>query len=229
MLSAFALAIPTSLFLGVISAYRRNKPVDHISRIVALFGVSTPSFWIGLVLIIIFAFNLNILPSSGMVFPWADPAEIDGISSQAGVLVESFKHLIMPAVALGTLRMAAITRVERSAMLEQLGRDYVKLARAYGVTDSKILRKHAFRNAQLPIITLIGLDIGAALGGSVVIEIVFNINGMGSLIITAINSQDIPLVMGTTLAYAIVFLVFVVITDISYAYIDPRVSYDRGE
>lgn len=221
--SAFLFAIPISLFLGVVSAYRRNKPVDHISRIIALFGVSTPSFWIGLMLIIVFAFNLDWLPATGLVLPWEHPEDVSGASSRLGVLVETGRHLIMPTIALGTLQMAAITRVERSSMLEELHKDYVQLARAHGVGESTILRKHAFRNAQLPVITLIGLNLGTALGGSVVIEIVFSINGMGDLIITAITAQDIPLVMGTTLAFSIVFLISVVLTDISYAYIDPRV------
>lgn len=135
----------------------------------------------------------------------------------------------MPTIALGTLQMAAITRIERSSMLENLSEDYVRLARAYGVSESKILRKHAFRPAQLPIITIVGLNLTAALGGAVLTETVFEINGIGRLIVGAIARQDYPLIMGTTLFFGVIFVVGVILTDISYAYVDPRVSYGEEE
>ena len=160
--SAFTFAIATAVPLGVISAYRRNKPTDHVSRVVALIGVSTPSFWIGLLLIIVFAFYLGWFPASNLVLPWASPESVDGASTQWDVFTTAIHHLIMPTIALGTLQMAAITRIERSAMLEQLSQEYVQLARAYGVSDRKILRKHAFRPAQLPVITIVGLQLTAA-------------------------------------------------------------------
>ncbi|PSP67641.1 ABC transporter permease [Halobacteriales archaeon QS_1_69_70] len=199
--SAFAFAIATAVPLGVISAYRRNKPTDHVSRVVALVGVSTPSF----------------------------PAEVDGAATQGDVVVTAGHHLVLPTIALGTLQMAAITRIERSAMLEQLSQDYVRLARAYGISDRTILRKHAFRPAQLPVITIIGLQLTAAIGGAVLTETVFEINGMGRLIITAIDALDYPLIMGTTIVFGLVFVIGVIATDISYAYVDPRVSYGERE
>jgi peptide/nickel transport system permease protein len=125
--------------------------------------------------------------------------------------------------------MAAITRIERSAMLEQLSQEYVQLARAYGVSDRKILRKHAFRPAQLPVITIVGLQLTAAIGGAVLTETVFEINGMGRLIIQGIQALDYPLIMGTTIVFGLVFVIGVIITDISYAYVDPRVSYGEQE
>jgi peptide/nickel transport system permease protein len=125
--------------------------------------------------------------------------------------------------------MAAFTRIERSSMLEVLNQEYVKLARAYGVKESTIVRKHAFRNAQLPLITIVGLQLTQALGGAVLTETVFSINGMGRLIITAIQNQDFQLVMGTTLVFGLVFVIGVIVTDLSYAYVDPRVSYDESE
>jgi peptide/nickel transport system permease protein len=227
--SAFAFAIATAVPLGVISAYRRNKPTDHVSRVVALVGVSTPSFWIGLLLIIVFGFHLGWLPISGLVLPWASPAEVDGASTQWEVVVTAGRHLLLPTIALGTLQMAAITRIERSAMLEQLSQDYVRLARAYGVSDRTILRKHAFRPAQLPVLTIIGLQLTAAIGGAVLTETVFSINGMGRLIIQAIQALDYPLIMGTTIMFGLVFVIGVIVTDISYAYVDPRVSYGERE
>lgn len=229
LVTSFTFAILTAIPLGALSAKRRNKPTDHVSRIVALIGVSTPSFWIGLMLIIIFAFHLGWLPATGLILPWAAPAAVDGATSRWDVLVKAGEHLLLPTLSLGTLQMAAITRIERSSMLEVLHQDYVRLARAYGVPETTIVRKHAFRNAQLPVITVVGLQLTAALGGAVLTETVFNINGMGRLIITAINNQDFELVMGTTLFFGLTFVIGVIITDLSYAYVDPRVSYDEAE
>jgi peptide/nickel transport system permease protein len=227
LVSSFTFAIATAVPMGVLSAQRRNEPADHVSRVLGLIGVSTPSFWIGLMLIIVFSYHFQVLPATNLIMPWADPASVDVADTRLDVLVASARHLIMPTITLGTLQMAAIMRVERSSMLEVLGKEYVQLARAYGVSESTILRKHAFRNAQLPVITIIGLQITTALGGAVLTETVFNINGMGRLIITAINNQDYPLVMGTTLFFGLMFVVGVLLTDLSYAYIDPRVSYDE--
>ena len=235
--SAFTFALVTAVPLGVISAYRRNQPTDHFSRVVALVGVSTPSFWIGLQLIIIFAFELGWLPGNSLVMPWNLPPAAD----EAGLLsveywriaashqVPVLQHLILPTISLGTLQMAAITRIERSAMLEQLSQDYVQLARAYGVRDRKILRKHAFRPAQLPVITIVGLNLTTAFGGAVLTETVFSINGMGTLILTGVLNIDYPLIMGTTLVFGLIFVLGVILTDISYAYVDPRVSYGDQE
>ncbi|QAU14394.1 ABC transporter permease [Halorubrum sp. BOL3-1] len=223
--SAFLFAIVTAIPLGVISAKRRNKPADHVSRIVSLIGVSTPSFWIGLMLIIVFAFHLGWFPARGLPLPWASPAEIRGAETQLQVVRTSLHHLAMPMVALGTLQMAQITRIERSSMVESLQGEYVRLARAYGVSESKIARKHAFQVAQLPVITIIGLGLSTALGGAVLTETVFEIPGMGRLIITAINNQDYELIMGTTFMFGVAFVVGVIVTDIAYAYIDPRVAY----
>ncbi|MWG36961.1 ABC transporter permease [Halomarina oriensis] len=226
MASSFVFAIVTAIPLGILSAKRRNEPSDHISRIVALFGVSTPSFWIGLMLIIVFSFHLDVLPATSLVLPWADPSTVEGATTRLDVLWQAFIHLLMPSITLGTLYMAAIMRIERSSMLEVLKKPYIDLARAYGVPERKITRRHAFRNAQLPVLTVVGLQLTSALGGAVLTETVFNINGMGRLVITAINNQDYQLVMGTTLFFGVTFVVGVIITDLAYAWVDPRVSYD---
>ncbi len=228
-LSAFGFAIAASVPLGVLSAKRRNKPTDHVSRIVSLIGVSTPSFWIGLLLIIVFSFYLGMFPATGIVLPWSDPTSIRGAESRLDVLRMSVHHLILPTIALGTLQMAQITRIERSSMLESLREDYVTLARAYGIPERRILRRHAFRAAQLPVITIVGLGLSTALGGAVLIETVFEINGMGRLIIQAINNQDYELVMGTTIVFGLTYVIGVIITDIAYAYVDPRVTYGGEE
>jgi len=227
MMSAFAFALVTAIPLGVLAATRRNKPADHVSRIVALIGVSTPSFWIGIMLIILFSVQLGWLPSGRLVYPWRDPSHY-GYGSNLELYYQTVRHLILPMVALGTLQMATIMRVERSSMIESLQKEYVKLARAYGVSERTILRKHAFRPSQLPVVTLVGLNLTSAIGGAVLIEMVFSINGMGRLLIQSIQTHDYQLVLGTTVVIGFVFVVGVIITDIAYAYIDPRVSYGEG-
>ncbi|APX97574.1 ABC transporter permease [Natronorubrum daqingense] len=246
VLSAYAFAIVTSIPLGILAAKRRNEPADHVSRIVALLGVSTPSFWIGIMLIIIFAVQLGWFPSTGLVYPWWSP-EAYGYTGWPGPLeqlpvvgamfsqytlggwpehvFQIVRHLLLPMIALGTLQMATLMRIERTQMIESLQGEYVKLARAYGVSERTILRKHAFRTAQLPIITIIGLNLSTALGGAVLVEYVFNINGMGRLFIDAIHNLDYQLIMGVTLIFGTIFIIGVIITDISYAYVDPRVTY----
>lgn len=229
LLSSFTFALIASIPLGVISAKRRNKPTDHVSRVVALVGVSTPSFWIGLMLIIVFAFRFGWLPATDIILPWTHPLRVEGAQTRLDVLIMSIKHLVLPTLSLGTLQMAAITRIERSSMLEVLSKEYVKLARAYGVPESTILRKHAFRNAQLPVLTVLGLNLSTAIGGAVLTETVFSINGMGTLIITAVYNQDYQLIMGTTIVFGLAFVIGVIITDLSYAFVDPRVSYDERD
>ena len=227
VLSAYAFALSLAIPLGVIAAKRRNKPADHISRIIALFGVSTPSFWIGIMLIIIFGVWLGIFPTGRMVYPWRDPAHY-GYGGYLELWRSTLHHLALPMIALGTLQMATIMRIERSSMIESLQSEYVQLARAYGVSERTILRKHAFRPSQLPVITLVGLNLTGSLGGAVLIETVFSINGMGRLIIQAIQTLDYQLVLGTTIVIGFVFVIGVVITDLVYAYVDPRVSYGEG-
>ena len=228
VLSAFVFACATAIPLGVLAATRRNKPTDHVSRVIALIGVSTPSFWIGILLIMVFAVHLGWLPSGELVYPWEPPDEISPMG-YINHYIEVIRHLLLPMIALGTLQMATIMRVERTQMIDSLQGEYVKLARAYGVPERTILRKHAFQVAQLPVITLIGLGLSTALGGAVLIESVFNINGMGRLLIDAIGQNDYQVVMGVTTVLATIFVVGVIITDIAYAYIDPRVSYGEGD
>ncbi len=224
VISAYAFALVTSIPLGILAATRRNEPTDHISRIVALIGVSTPSFWIGIMLILIFAIQLGVLPSSGLIYPWRGPEQY-GYSGYLELTYQTIRHLLLPMVALGTLQMATLMRVERTQMIESLQGEYVKLARAYGVPERTILRKHAFQVAQLPIITIVGLNLSTALGGAVLIEYVFNINGLGRLLLEAIIGLDYQLIMGITVVIGTMFVIGVIITDISYAYVDPRVTY----
>jgi peptide/nickel transport system permease protein len=228
LVSSFTFALGTAIPLGILAAKRRKKPTDHISRVVSLIGVSTPNFWIGLVLIIVFSYRLDLLPATGLVLPWSSPAEVSGASTSLDVVIASLRTLVMPTIALGTLQMAAVARIERSSMLEVLNKDYIGLARAFGIGEGTILRKHAFKNAQLPVVTIVGLQLTSSLGGAVLTETVFNINGMGRLIIQAIRAQDFPLVLGTTLFFGFMFVIGTLITDLIYGYLDPRVTYEGG-
>lgn len=210
---SYVIALPISLLLGVYAASRHNELGDHVSRFLGLAGLSTPNFWLGLMLILLFAYELGWLPASGYV-PFAqDP-------------VESAKRLVMPVVTLTTAQTATLMRMTRSSMVEELSQDYVQTARAYGLPERRILLKHAFRNALLPLVTIIGLQLSFLLDGSVIVEKIFAIPGMGRLFFTGMMKNDYGVIMGLTLSFAVLFLVGVLLTDLAYAYIDPRIRYD---
>ena len=210
---SYAIALPVSLLLGVYAAARHNQLGDHVSRFVGLAGLSTPNFWLGLMLIFLFAYQIDFLPASGYVPFSQDP-------------VASVKHLILPVITLATAQTATLMRMTRSSMVEELSKDYVQTARAYGLPERRILLKHAFRNALLPLITIIGLQLSFLLDGSVVIEQIFAIPGMGRLGYNGLLQQDYGVIIGLNIFFAILFLIGVVITDLAYAYIDPRIRYD---
>ncbi len=210
---SYAIALPTSLLLGVYAASRHNELGDHVSRFLGLAGLSTPNFWLGLMLIFLFALKLDWLPASGYV-PFAqDP-------------VESIKRLVMPVLTLATAQTATLMRMTRSSMAEELSQGYVQTARAYGLPERRILLKHAFKNALLPLVTIIGLQLSFLLDGSVIAEKIFAIPGMGRLFFTGAIQHDYGIIMGMTLTFAMLFLVGVLLTDLAYAYIDPRIRYD---
>jgi len=224
VLSSFTFALVTSIPLGVLAGARRNELPDHVSRLVSLVGISTPEFWVAIMAVLLFSVHFNVLPASSLVYPWRSP-DFYGYQSQMQLYVETVRHLLLPVLALGTAQMATLMRVERSSMVETLQEEYVQLARVYGIPERRILRKHAFRPAQLPIITLVGLNLSSALAGAVVIEQIFQINGMGTLFLDAVQSLDYQLVMGITVILATIFVLGVIVTDLAYAYVDPRISY----
>lgn len=204
-LFAIALAVPA----GILSAVKRGGTTDFVSRLVSLIGVSFPSFWLGLVLILIFGVKLRWLPVSG----------------RGEGLEGSIKALIMPAVTLGTAYAATLTRLLRSSLLEVLSQDYIRTARAKGLTDRLVLSRHALRNALVPVVTLAGLQIGFLLSGSVVVEVVFSWPGVGRLVVDAIGNRDYPVVQAAVTMLAIILILANLIVDILYAFIDPRVHY----
>ena len=198
MLVAIALALP----LGVYAAARRGKAVDTVAMGVAVAGVAVPRFWLGPMLIILFAIRLDWLPVSG---------------------ADSLAHLVLPSVTLGTALAAFLSRMTRAAMLETLREEYVTVARAKGLPYRTVLWKHAFRNALLPILTVLGLELGALLGGAVVTEKVFAWPGMGTLLLSGIERRDYNLVRATVLVFTLCYVAVNALTDVFYAIADPRV------
>lgn len=191
--------------IGVIAAVRANTWVDAGSMLLALLGVSMPSFWLGLILIYVFSFKLGWLPSAG---------------------VGGFSRIIMPAFALGFSASAVIARMTRSSMLEVLRQEYITTARAKGLAYRLVVVRHALRNALIPLVTIAGLQFAGLLGGAVIIETVFARKGLGSLTIQAILQKDYPLVQGTILVVALAYILVNLAVDVSYAFLDPRIRYE---
>lgn len=231
-LAAIILASVFGVLIGVISAVKQNSIIDYISMIFALIGVSMPIFWLGLVLIVIFSVKFNILPVSGRIQLGLEPIKVTGlylldslIKGNTEAFWDSFKHLILPSVALGMYSTAIIARMTRSTMLEIVRQDYIRTARAKGLTERTVIMKHSLRNAMIPVITVIGLQLGSLLGGAVLTETVFSWPGVGSYTVDAILKSDYPVVQGSVILLAIIFVLVNLIVDILYAYFDPRIKY----
>ncbi len=198
LLIALVLAIPA----GIVSAVRRNTVVDYVSTVIALLGQSMPTFWLGIMLILVFSVQFSLLPSSGR-----------------GTLL----HLILPAITLGLFTTARITRLTRSGMLEVLDQDYIRTARAKGVAGPPIVWKHALKNAAIPIVTIIGIELGTLLGGSVITETIFAWPGVGRLSVQAIYNRDYPVVQAAVFLLASTFVLVNLVVDVLYKYLDPRI------
>ncbi|WP_166355233.1 nickel ABC transporter permease [Phytoactinopolyspora limicola] len=211
-LAALLVSVAISIPLGVISATRRNGVLDTGSRLISLIGLSLPNFWLGILLVLVFSVHLSWLPSGGytpFAFSW-----------------DHFKYLLLPAVTLGTSLAAVTMRMTRSALLEVLNQEYVRTARSKGLREIVVINRHALRNALIPVVTVIGIQTGALLGGTVVIEQVFSWPGLGTLVIRAISQRDYPLVQGTILFLAVFYVVVNLIVDLIYLYLDPRLRHD---
>jgi peptide/nickel transport system permease protein/oligopeptide transport system permease protein len=202
---ALTIALTVGLLAGVAAAIRRNTMLDVLISSFSVFGVSMPVYWLGLMMIIVFAINLRLLPAAGAEEPTS---------------------ILMPAVTLALFSLGLITRMTRSSMLEVLGQDYVRTARAKGAPLRSVVFRHALRNALLPIMTVVGLQFGALLGGAVVTETVFAWPGVGRLLIDSIFFRDFPVVQGLVLMFGTTFVVINLLVDLLYAYVDPRIHYN---
>jgi peptide/nickel transport system permease protein len=251
---ALGFATFLGILLGLISATRRNSPVDVGTMIVANLGVSVPVFVLGLVLAYVFAVVLKdtpfSLPPSGRlsagteVKPLAEAwnlGEVGGplgaildfvsnmyiptalITGQWAALVDALRHLILPAIALGTIPLAIIARMTRSSLLEVLGQDYIRTGRAKGVKESAVVLRHGMRNALLPVVTVIGLSLGAFLSGAILTESVFNLTGIGKTLFDSISGRDYIVLQGVTIIVALGYLLVNLVVDVSYAFLDPRI------
>jgi peptide/nickel transport system permease protein len=251
---ALVFATVLGITLGVVSATRRNSPVDVGTMIVANLGVSTPVFVLGLILAFVFAVLLRdtplALPPSGRLSPGVTVAPLavtwgmEGLTGPARAVLDFFsnmylfntlvtgqwsafvdtaRHLILPAIAVGTIPLAIVARMTRSSLLEVLGLDYVRTARAKGLKERSVVVRHGMRNALLPVVTVIGLSLGAFLSGAILTETIFNLTGMGKTLFEAISARDYGVVQGVTIVVAIAYLVVNLLVDISYAYLDPRI------
>jgi peptide/nickel transport system permease protein len=224
---AFAGAVP----LGVISAVKRNRPIDHIIRVVSVGGVSMPVFWFGLVLIWLFYGKLEWLPGAGRLSVYSQPpTTITGMYTVDSLLTgdwptfkESAQYLLLPAFVLGYAYMATLARLIRSSMLEVLGQDYVRTARAKGLKDRTVVLRHALRNALIPVATLAGLSFAALLGGAVLTETIFSWPGIGKYVVDAALYLDYPVIMGFTLMIAIVYMLVNLGVDLLYSWLNPQI------
>jgi peptide/nickel transport system permease protein len=231
-LAAMLIAVLVGMPAGIISATRRGTIFDHVSVTVALAGVSMPIFWLGLMLAWFFGVQLKLLPFSARLdtgarfVPITNLLLLDAvIRGDWAILGQALRHLLLPAVALSTVPLAIIMRMTRGAMLEVLGQDFVRTARAKGLRDRVVVVGHALQNAMLPVITIIGLQVGALLSGAILTETIFSWPGIGRWIYESIQFRDYPVVQSMTLLIALIFVVANLLVDLSYAWFDPRVRY----
>jgi peptide/nickel transport system permease protein len=204
--ASMLLAIFIALPLGVISAVKRNSILDHAVRFVALWGVSMPNFWLGLLLILFFGVLLGWFPTYGF---------------------GSIKHLALPALTLGTGMTAVLMRLQRASMLEVLNENYIRTARAKGLSEGLVIGKHAFRNTLIPVVTIVGMQFAHLLSGVVIVEQVFAWPGIGHFLVDSINAKDYPVIQGFVLIIAFCFVFCNLVVDVLYAFLDPRIRYER--
>jgi peptide/nickel transport system permease protein len=233
-LTAFAMlvAILVGVPVGVISAVKQYSLLDKFTSVLALTGISMPIFWLAMILIVIFFVNLGWLPFPGRLSTGYAVTSMTGLVLVDSLLTLNFaafwdglKHLILPAIALGTIPMAVIMRMTRSSMLEVMGEDYVRTARAKGVVPWRVIFKHALRNAMLPTVTVIGLQAGLLMGGAVITETIFSWPGVGQIAYDSVNRRDYAMIQGVVLYGATLFVLVNLVVDVLYAVLDPRVRY----
>ena len=211
-LMSLMLASVVAIPLGVISAIKQDTVGDYVTRVVTIMGIALPNFWVAIMTIFFLVFFFNWAPPLAYVPPWEDPWV-------------NFQQLIFPAIALGTSNMAFIARITRSAMLEVLHEDYIRTARAKGLGEGAVVYRHALRNALLPVVTLTGYEFGRLISGTVIIEVIFLVPGMGRLLITSIFHRDFPEIQAIIVLIAVVVLVSNLLLDLTYAWLKPRIRY----
>ena len=224
---ALLVAVP----IGIISAVKQRSLVDQISMAGAFLGTSMPAFWLGIVLILLFSVRLRWLPVQGRIDYGTELQQVTGLyvldsllTRNWTALISSLRHLVLPSVSLGAAVAAIVARVLRSSMVETLRQDYITLARAKGQVEFLVVMKHALRNALIPTVTVVGLQVGALLGGNMIVETVFSWPGLGRMVVQAIFERDFPLVQGAVMVYAFTYVMANLIVDILYTYLNPKIT-----
>ncbi|SDX02265.1 peptide/nickel transport system permease protein [Marininema mesophilum] len=233
-LAAMLIAIFFGMNLGILAAWKHNTKLDYTAMVIAIIGVSVPVFWLGLMEQWVFAQDLGWLPSNGRIDPRMAFESITNfyfldalIQGDLEAFGNALQHIILPAIALGTIPMAYIARMTRSSMLEVMSSDYVRTARAKGVSEFLIIYKHTLRNAFIPILTVFGLQMGLLLGGAILTETIFSWPGIGRYVYEAINNRDYPVIQSGILLIAFIFVIINLIVDLLYAWVDPRIQYGK--
>lgn len=229
---ALLIALLAGIPLGVLSAVYKNRWLDHLVRLLALTGISTPAFWLGLGVIVLFYGKLNLLPGGGRLDDWLDPPQrvtgfylIDSLlSGDMDVFVNALQHLILPATTLAFVHLGIVARQIRSAMLEQLSEDYIRTARASGLSRFTVVVRYALPNALIPSVTVLGLALGDLLYGAVLTETVFAWPGMGAYVVSSIQALDFPAVMGFAIVVSFAYVLVNLLVDLLYLWIDPRMG-----
>lgn len=230
--AAMLIGTTIGVVAGIVAGVKRDSFFDYSSTLGALLGISIPTFWLGMILIIVFGVELRWLPISGRVSPrlGADPSEPFLVINSAvhgnwTVFRDALEHLILPALTLTGWPAAITARMTRAAMIETMDQDYIRTARAKGLRESSVVKRHALRNAFIPVVTVVGLELGGLLGGAVVTETVFSWPGVGKLAADAILARDYQVVQGVVLLLAAVFIVLNLLVDLIYSWLDPRIRY----
>ena len=209
--TSLLIAAIIAIFSGITAAHKRNTIWDISAMFFSVLGISIPAFWLGIMFIILFALALGWLPAMGYVSFFESP-------------IQAVRHLAIPALSLGLINAGYLTRVIRTKMLDVLGQDYINMARAKGVKESVVVYRHAFKNASIPIVTVIGIQLAKLMGGTIIVELIFAWPGIGRLVLQAINSRDYPVVQGVVLISAFIFVLMNLIVDLIYRVLDPRVE-----
>ncbi len=211
--AAISVCVLIAIPAGVIAAIKRHTSYDYLLMTSAIFGISIPHFWLGILLILFFSVFLDVLPSSGYRALFSDP-------------LGSLEHLILPSITLGTGMAAIVARMTRSEMLEEMGQEYVRTARAKGMPERRVIFRHILKNAMVPTITILGIQFGRLMGGMVVVEHVFAWPGLGSLVVDAVYSRDYPMVQGLVLTFAVIAVSINMTVDVLYRYVNPRITLE---
>ena len=230
-LGALLFGLLVAVPIGIISAVKQNSIVDRVSMTAAFLGISMPAFWFGILLLLVFAVWLKWLPVQGRIGSNITLEHVTGfyvldsiLTGNQAALISSLKHLVLPSITLGAAMAAVVARVLRSSMLETLRSDYLMLARAKGASENRAVLKHALRNALIPTVTVVGLQVGVLLGGNMVVEAVFSWPGLGRMVVSAIFNRDFPLIQGTVMVYAFTFVMANLLVDVLYTYLNPKIS-----